>query len=284
MKRREFIAKCGAGLAGIITAGKAPAAIVKSMLGANGADFIISKESDFPYVTKGLIAMWDGEWNAGYGIHDPNATVWKNLVQGSPFGDGERTGTGLSTKLPIWTDRSCYSPEVYTLHNRKACFNVSATFLDTQSVVCGETVVRTRNATEETQGWNSSAAIGCDVRLNRNYSGARVEPCAVFKYTDTQFQAWQCSAGVQETLDPSVTRSYHVRRVGINQLGIRVNEGIESIGGKGNGFTSSITNTWPLAVTNQTVVEVFCIRYYNRNLSAAEINHNYKIDKERFGL
>lgn len=33
-----------------------------------------------PYITDGLIAMWDGEWNAGGGVHDPNATVWKDLI------------------------------------------------------------------------------------------------------------------------------------------------------------------------------------------------------------
>jgi hypothetical protein len=33
-----------------------------------------------PYVTNGLVAMWDGEWNAGGGVHDASATVWKDLV------------------------------------------------------------------------------------------------------------------------------------------------------------------------------------------------------------
>ena len=33
-----------------------------------------------PYVTDGLVAMWDGEWNAGGGVHDANATVWKDLI------------------------------------------------------------------------------------------------------------------------------------------------------------------------------------------------------------
>ena len=32
------------------------------------------------YVQDGLIAMWDGIENAGWGVHDPNATVWKDLV------------------------------------------------------------------------------------------------------------------------------------------------------------------------------------------------------------
>ena len=33
-----------------------------------------------PYVTDGLIAMWDGEWNVGPGKHNPNATTWKDLA------------------------------------------------------------------------------------------------------------------------------------------------------------------------------------------------------------
>ena len=33
------------------------------------------------YVQDGLIAMWDGIENAGWGVHDDNATVWKNLIQ-----------------------------------------------------------------------------------------------------------------------------------------------------------------------------------------------------------
>lgn len=33
-----------------------------------------------PYVTDGLVAMWDGEWNAGGGVHDASATVIKDLV------------------------------------------------------------------------------------------------------------------------------------------------------------------------------------------------------------
>lgn len=32
------------------------------------------------YSQDGLIAMWDGIENAGWGVHDPNATVWKDLT------------------------------------------------------------------------------------------------------------------------------------------------------------------------------------------------------------
>ena len=33
-----------------------------------------------PYITNGLVAMWDGKWNAGVGVHDANATVWKDIA------------------------------------------------------------------------------------------------------------------------------------------------------------------------------------------------------------
>lgn len=32
------------------------------------------------YVKEGLVAMWDGEENAGFGIHDQYATTWKDLA------------------------------------------------------------------------------------------------------------------------------------------------------------------------------------------------------------
>lgn len=35
------------------------------------------------YVQDGLVAMWDGIENAGWGVHDPNATAWKELISGT---------------------------------------------------------------------------------------------------------------------------------------------------------------------------------------------------------
>ena len=38
-----------------------------------------------PYVRKGLMAMWDGEWNAGWGRRTDDAGRWINLVTGEPL-------------------------------------------------------------------------------------------------------------------------------------------------------------------------------------------------------
>ena len=37
------------------------------------------------YVQDGLVACWDGIENAGVGVHDPVATVWKDVVGGREF-------------------------------------------------------------------------------------------------------------------------------------------------------------------------------------------------------
>ncbi len=43
---------------------------------------VLSQEEAFenPYITDGLVAMWDGEWNVGFGKHDSNTLVWKDLI------------------------------------------------------------------------------------------------------------------------------------------------------------------------------------------------------------
>lgn len=81
ISRRGFIAKCGTGIAGIIAAGRAPAAIVKSLLSTNGTDFENAPEHiENPYVTDGLICMFDGIWNSGLGKHSDDLHVWKDLA------------------------------------------------------------------------------------------------------------------------------------------------------------------------------------------------------------
>ena len=50
------------------------------MLGARTGAWAKSGYTAKDYVQDGLIAMWDGIENAGWGVHDQNVTVWKDLV------------------------------------------------------------------------------------------------------------------------------------------------------------------------------------------------------------
>ena len=84
MTTRRDILKGGAGLAAILASGKAPAYLVKSMLAARNSIGMKSGGAKVPtaadYVQTGLVAMWDGIENAGWGVHDSNATAWKDLI------------------------------------------------------------------------------------------------------------------------------------------------------------------------------------------------------------
>ena len=280
------------GLTGILATSTAPAYITKSLIGGR-SNLLMSGQDTMPtaadYVQNGLIAMWDGIENAGYGLHDSEATVWKNLVTNSPFSDGERISSGLvsntklSPDLPIWTDMSCISPNLESSQNRRyACFSVAASFDSTLSVACGETVARTlEDQPLNTTTWNCSAMMGCDIRFAFRQD-ATVRPMATFSYSSSSFQYWSCSADT--SLSSTQTRSYHVCREGSNRLGIRINGSEERIGALGNGTTLSIPSRWPLVVSTFVHTEVFCVRYYDRILSASEIAYNYYIDRERFNL
>ena len=39
---------------------------------------------DFPYISNGLVAMWDGEWNVSVGVHDQNAQYPNEIVSNVP--------------------------------------------------------------------------------------------------------------------------------------------------------------------------------------------------------
>jgi len=58
------------------------------------------------YVQDGLIAMWDGIENAGWGVHDENATVWKDLIGDcdlTKYGNPEILYNGVN-----FSGNSCY--------------------------------------------------------------------------------------------------------------------------------------------------------------------------------
>lgn len=58
-----------------------------------GPDIIDYTAKD--YVQDGLVAMWDGIENAGWGVHDKNTTTWKDLI-------GNLDATAINS--PIWGD------------------------------------------------------------------------------------------------------------------------------------------------------------------------------------
>ena len=66
----------------ILVVGIAVSAPTKSMIGAKATVTTSNAEMKYTardYVQEGLVAIWDGIENIGYGLHDSNATVWIDL-------------------------------------------------------------------------------------------------------------------------------------------------------------------------------------------------------------
>lgn len=92
--RRDMIKLATAGLAG--TALDSQCAITRSALALRGAMMGGGKKGPTArdYVQDGLVAMWDGIENAGWGVHDNSATIWQDLLR--PIGTGIPTNSTMT--------------------------------------------------------------------------------------------------------------------------------------------------------------------------------------------
>lgn len=250
MDRREFLRKSGAGLVGIIAAGRAPAAVVKGMLGAAGERYTIADESDFPYVTNGLIAMYDGEWNAGGGIHSEYITSVVDIagrnkleIVGSVYAESNRfhfdggyasiIKTGIIAKQVeivfenLGGERFVY--DIGGIGGRQAC------------------IVRS------TQRVFSIGNPGSTDSQIITYNGDRIE---CYSFSRENQLLYQNGIPISSTLGAT----YSTKVNGI-YLGVR-----------------STNLSWIKKMY------LYSVRVYDRNLTDQEVAANYLVDKARFGL
>lgn len=212
-----------------------------------------------PYVTDGLVAMWDGEWNAGGGVHDAAATVWKDLVGNhdivvSPtwteteFDDSARS-------LRAFIDGEDLPRDAITIEFVVRCPN----FANNSFIVdCCDHV--TNGIGAFTSNLESPFGIRCSARKSSwTYS--------VTKKADENYMSF-CS--VQSDQNGSALYAdgafFH------------------SFGGMGTPITIWCIGGNATSVYNNFRGYISAIRLYNRRLTPAEITANYAIDKQRFGL
>lgn len=215
-----------------------------------------------PYVADGLIAMWDGEWNAGGGVHDASATVWKDLVGSDDF---------TIDSAGIWGDKSISNGETY---NRIAYRN-DFTFA----------MPMTQEIVMKYKGNQSSNAVIFHVSQwadgNDMLRGMVVLFGAYFKVrSDTTGYSLPVSHDAMTLAclyDSSGTPVPYINGVAETLL----NEGTDTWWA--NDATG--VNIANRANNNRgTKIEIFGIRFYSRALTAEEIAANYAVDKQRFNL
>lgn len=220
------------------------------------------------YIQDGLIAMWDGIENVGWGTHDANATVWTDLIGGtvgdltlangyiienkyihkSDYGDlfyKDKLSLPNVTTVEVCAQVTEFNPDVGDVYHFPVLLGFS---LDGQDIQFG---------------WKSWATL-CTYRVGDVarvvYSGGGMQ--------NSPFEVQTFSA--IDNGDNTARLSVCGVSIDIKPFSTRRKKNLIRTRGYRNG-TSPKAN-------------YFCIRIYNRALTDAEVAHNYAIDKERFGL
>lgn len=213
------------------------------------------------YVQDGLIAMWDGIENAGWEVHDANATTWKDLV-------GNLDLQGVISSDLYFTDNALHAANGKYFEG------------DLSQVPTGLSNITFEACWNRLDKFNASAdsnqTIGqlvIDVFGNRFW----------FKTAEAQNGYMQDVSGRAKEGEPFVQTMTGV-----------YGGSMDSISAWINGSPFALTTPYASAPRinrvrvgsgwNNPTSEHHNIRVYSRVLSAEEIRHNYEIDRIRFNL
>lgn len=219
-----------------------------------------------PYVTKGLVAMWDGEWNAGLGKHNAKALKWKDLVGTS---DCDPVGAPKFSGNSVELDGNSYW-EV------KPSSEFLKTFLN-PSMTCEVALRFGKEATSRNEGFigfgkNNSRIVwgfASDAPMGKSAT-------IVFQHKNSPSSAsWRPNCAI-EGLHTIVISSDNAEMIGWvdskqcvrEKSGVAVDPTPCYIG---------YIDCW-----GKMVGEIYCVRIYNRALDERELQSNHAIDKKRF--
>lgn len=210
------------------------------------------------YIQDGLIAMWDGIENVGWGKHDANATTWKDLV-----------GEGVDLELQggaTWTDEGLHFD--------------------------GTGVAIADNPTHQ---WSEANTLETAISL---VYAARNQAVALIGDSSTSLAVFVMMYGhiingfngVTPRRAPNLGGDTLFNPVSITRrrdLSISLNAE-RVVGDNGDWVTTMNVGRTAIGASTKGRLNalglVHCVRVYNRALTDDEIAYNYAIDKERFGL
>ena len=227
---------------------------------AGTGNFIAGTDIENPYVTDGLISMWDAEFNCFEGLHQTNSTKWIDIVSGYNL--------ELATGTPTWEAKAnvingkwgIVSPNLQALFKAanknnlsyELCF--SALPYNIKGTVLGFT----------------NTVIGTIANVNTIgdwcWSVQWIHPT---KFGSTR----------KGTL--SVVRNGQTSYTDVYADG-EVFGGKKSATGNPTGKTFGIGYGYGQWNNAPTGIKIHCIRLYNRMLTADEIQKNKDIDANRF--
>lgn len=246
---------------------------------AGAGDFILGPNKPIArdYVQDGLVAMWDGIENAGYGVHDTNATGWKDLA-------GNKNGT-ISTAANGWTSESLNTKKTSSIAAAVTFGRFQFSEIGTLEMVYR--VDSCQNANGET-----FLFVGGGNRTALSFvSGGSAQHQIIVTTPDKRLNVRESdypgivTAGVRHQTSIIWGSSTALTGWSIRQDGEIIIFNAPYTGSvtvQTNSVGSFFGRTTGAA--NNALGEICCARIYGRALTADEIAANYAVDKARFGL
>lgn len=212
-----------------------------------------------PYITDGLIAMWDGEWNAGIAKHDPDATTWTDLVNGY---------VGIKAADTVqWLDKACSIDNGYFIVETLPDPIKDAMNADTFTwEVC-------RNYRG---GDGHYATIDSSAVRNEFWASGPNNANSYLSWHSPSFTSY-CGGGGGNA---KTTHSFTICDNIITGYSRGTPYATQTFTASGSIDSARLQLGGKRGIT----ADIYCIRMYSRALSAAEIAANYAIDKMRFDL
>jgi hypothetical protein len=215
------------------------------------------------YIQDGLIAMWDGIENAGWGEHDPYATVWKDLSGNG--NDLTQTGTVDTT----WENDACVFDK-----NRG---------MGMPSFPVAKDAVLSKN-------WTLEVVFSITSTDNTNCSlfglGGSIER-VLWVYandvTSIQSALYQNTNGIP-CGEKTLNQTNHLAITGDGRVYVNGEFYLQRVSST-NELNATMFNIGNLPQFRDYMIgKINAIRFGGENLTAEEIAHNYEIDKARFSL
>ena len=233
-----------------------------------------------PYVTDGLVAMWDGEWNAGGGVHDNTITEWFDLT-----GNNHR----MYAPSPSWGTNYAYCA-----NNADSRFRETAAEAEwfRDLVAAGKYTVEL--VFTPATGGGGEALNYYVIGFGFLFSATALTTTRTYVFLDLATSVLGGTAvNTRKALEIN-GMNYLAPRCA--QVSCDVSSGILAC----NGTEVAISGTFNVTMEKQGMalgargdlsnysssseMKHFRFSVYNRPLTSAELAANYAIDKERFGL
>lgn len=254
------------------------AGIVRSNVGSRFVSINRNEEVAYTasdYVQEGLIAMWDGIENVGYGLHDSSSPIWVDLI-----GDNDLT----LHETTLWEDKCSYQPNNQTLTAYRENSSLDWNFAE---IVCDWSLMAGTSTTAMFFSGGKSVSDDCPNVFGNWlewYNSGRTKYFVKFIPTGRAVSHAEIESLVGD-LD-ALKGTISIDKV--NSMIWRNAEQLEMISNS-IGYLYNTANIIFIG-SNQMNGErgfrgkFYNVRIYNRVLSQDEIKHNYLIDKGRFGL